>query len=279
MITWDAIVRFKSNGLDYWTAISPGEVPSLGAEVMAYRDIGPITIYQEHEKVVIEELQAPLPSQVNPIICIGINYRDHAVEANLQVPSDPVMWYKPPTALANPGQDIPISAKAATANFLDYEGELVIVTSKAAKNVSEAEAKDYILGYTIGNDLTLRLFQDPKRGGGQFTYAKAFDKFAPIGPTLLSAKVFGEKKRNIVTRVNGKVYQNSPLDFIHSPEKLVSYLSQDTTLPAGTAIMTGTPKGVGWFQEPKLNLKDGDIVEVEVEDIGVLRNKVVYTGQ
>lgn len=121
MITWDAIVRFKSNGLDYWTAISPGEVPSLGAEVMAYRDIGPITIYQEHEKVVIEELQAPLPSQVNPIICIGINYRDHAVEANLQVPSDPVVWYKPPTALANPGQDIPISAKAATANFLDYE--------------------------------------------------------------------------------------------------------------------------------------------------------------
>lgn len=102
----------------------------------------------------------------------------------------------------------------------------MIVTSRPAKNVSEDEAKDYILGFTVGNDLTLRLFQDPRRCGGQFTYAKAFDKFAPIGPSLLSYKAFTEKRRRIVTKVNGKVYQDSPIELIHSPQKLVSFLSQ-----------------------------------------------------
>ncbi|TVY70926.1 Uncharacterized protein Focb16_v000003 [Fusarium oxysporum f. sp. cubense] len=193
----------------------------------------------------------------------------------LPVPLDPVMWYKPRRALAGPGE-VRIPPIAAN-GFLDYEGELCIVLSRDARDVKVEEASDYILGYTIGNDLTARFYQDPKRGGGQFTRCKAYDGFAPLGPILTNAKTFrgvGDKK--IITKVNGTVFQNSLCDLIHSPETLVSFLSQGTTLPAGTVIMTGSPPGIGYFQNPKLNLKDGDIVEVEISNIGTLTNKIVF---
>jgi 2-keto-4-pentenoate hydratase/2-oxohepta-3-ene-1,7-dioic acid hydratase in catechol pathway len=106
------------------------------------------------------------------------------------------------------------------------QGELTIVTSKAAKDISPSEASDYILGYTIGNDLTSRMFQDPRRCSGQFTYAKAFDKFAPLGPRLVSPKVFEEHAKTIETRVNGKTMQKSALDLIFPAKELVSFLSQ-----------------------------------------------------
>lgn len=106
------------------------------------------------------------------------------------------------------------------------KGEIVIVTSKAAKDISAAETPSYILGYTIGNDLTARMYQDPKRCGGQFTYAKAFDKFAPLGPRLVSPAVFNGQVNSIETRVNGRVVQKSPLDFIFPVNELVSFLTQ-----------------------------------------------------
>ncbi|KAJ3460916.1 hypothetical protein MRS44_011783 [Fusarium solani] len=135
------------------------------------------------------------------------------------------MWYKPRRALAGPGE-VPIPPIAAN-GFLDYEGELCIVLSRDARDVKVEEAPDYILGYTIGNDLTARFYQDPKRGGGQFTRCKAYDGFAPLGPILTNAKTFGgvgDKK--ITTKVNGTVFQNSLCDLIHGPETLVSFLSQ-----------------------------------------------------
>uniref|UniRef100_A0A0D2Y3I2 Fumarylacetoacetase-like C-terminal domain-containing protein n=1 Tax=Fusarium oxysporum (strain Fo5176) TaxID=660025 RepID=A0A0D2Y3I2_FUSOF len=222
----------------------------------------------------VTQILSPLPFE-GDIICLGTNYREHAKEANLPVPLDPVMWYKPRRALAGPGE-VPIPPIAAN-GFLDYEGELCIVLSRDARDVKVEEASDYILGYTIGNDLTARSYQDPKRGGGQFTRCKAYDGFAPLGPILTNAKTFGgvgDKK--ITTKVNGTVFQNSLCDLIHSPETLVSFLSQGTTLPAGTVIMTGSPPGIGYFQNPKLNLKDGDIVEVEISNIGTLTNKIVF---
>ncbi|KAF5589475.1 fumarylacetoacetate hydrolase family [Fusarium pseudocircinatum] len=178
----------------------------------------------------------------------------------LTVPLDPVMWYKPKRALGGPG-DISIPSMAAE-GFLDFEGELCIVLSRDARDVKVEDASDYILGFTIGNDLTARSYQDPKRSGGQFTRCKAFDGFAPLGPILTNKKTFGalEDKR-IVTKVNGRVFQDSPCDMIHSPEVLISFLSQGTTLPAGTVIMTGSPPGIGYFQNPKYSLRDGDIVE------------------
>ena len=185
------------------------------------------------------------------------------------------MWYKPSEALANPGTiAIP---KQAQDSFLDFEGELTIVTSKAAKNVSVEDAPSYILGYTIGNDLTARHFQAPVSGGGQFSYAKSFDKFAPLGPALISPAAFGEVVKNKVkTTVNGRVVQDSPLDLIWGPAELVSFLSQGRTLPMGTAIMTGTPAGVGWFQEPQYSLKDGDVVEISISGIGTLSNTMKF---
>jgi 2-keto-4-pentenoate hydratase/2-oxohepta-3-ene-1,7-dioic acid hydratase in catechol pathway len=185
------------------------------------------------------------------------------------------MWYKPKQSFAGPGI-IPIP-KIAQANFLDFEGELTIITSKDAKDVSVEDAPSYILGYTVGNDLTARLFQAPTTGGGQFTYAKAFDKFAPMGPALINAVAFGPiAKKRIRTSINGRVVQDSPMDLIWGLAELVSFLSQGRTLPAGTAIMTGTPAGVGWFQKPQYSLKDGDLVEVFIEGIGLLSNVMKF---
>jgi 2-keto-4-pentenoate hydratase/2-oxohepta-3-ene-1,7-dioic acid hydratase in catechol pathway len=169
----------------------------------------------------------------------------------------------------------------------------VIVTSKDVTDVSVGDPKNYILGYSIVTDLTARLFQDTKNGGGQFSFAKSFDKFAPIGPTLISASHFAIDESSLQTRVTRISKQDSRLDFIQSPEKLVSFLNTGysdgdtifdatvnltltgTTIPAGTAIMTGTPAGVGLFRNPPQQLKDGDFIEVEVVPLGVLWNQVV----
>ncbi|VUC29697.1 unnamed protein product [Clonostachys rosea] len=208
------------------------------------------------------QVLAPVPYN-GDIICIGLNYRKHAEEANvrlqLTVPLDPVMWYKPRRALRGPGQvAIP---KVAANNFLDFEGELVVVTSKDALNVSVEDAPGYILGYTVGNDLTARGYQDPKRGGQQFTRCKAFDGFAPLGPVLANAQSFGDTAgRRIVTKVNGKVFQDSDC----------------TTLPAGSMIMTGSPPGIGYFSNPKYELRDGDVVSVEISGIGTLLNTMAF---
>lgn len=196
-------------------------------------------------------------------------------DAKLPLPDDPVMWYKPKRSLADPG-DIPIPNFIGS-QFLDFEGELTIVTSKNAKDVTPGQAEEYILGYTIGNDLTSRALQNPARAGGQFTRAKNFDKSAPVGPILMSTAAFGSlKDKRLVTKVNGKTVQNSELDLVHEPLKLLSFLSQGVTIPAGALIMTGTPSGVGFFQEPKSHLNDGDIVEISVTGMGTLVNKMVF---
>jgi 2-keto-4-pentenoate hydratase/2-oxohepta-3-ene-1,7-dioic acid hydratase in catechol pathway len=151
-----------------------------------------------------------------------------------------------------------------------------VILRGPTKSISKADAASSILGYTVGNDLTARLFQDPKKSGGQYTFAKAFDKFAPLGPRLVHPSKFKPSEATVTTRVNGKVVQDSPLDFIVSVEDLVFFLAQGTTIPYGSAIMTGTPAGVGWFQKPQMSLKDGDVVEVEIQPIGILRNKIVF---
>ena len=164
--------------------------------------------------------------------------------------------------------------------------------------MSPQQAKDYILGYTLGNDLSCRMFQIQKNSGGQFFYAKAFDKFAPIGPTLISPELFGDgSSLEVITRVNGAVRQKADLgkDMIFSPDKILSHMSQGrfakrsapgrvlfltsvlgTTIPAGTAVMTGTAAGVGAFRKPKTFLQNGDVVEVEMKNVGILRNTVKF---
>lgn len=176
----------------------------------------------------------------------------------------------------------------------------MFVTSKAAKDITPKEAESYILGYTVGNDLSCRYFQLPNNSGGQFYFAKAFDKFAPIGPVLVSPKYFDvdASTKRLTTRVNGKTVQDTVIadDMIFEPAQILSQMSQGlymfpikirslgaltptstgTTIPAGTAVMTGTPAGVGAFQSPKSFLGDGDVVEVELSGVGILRNTIRF---
>lgn len=155
----------------------------------------------------------------------------------------------------------------------------MFVTSRECKDISVAEATSYILGYTAGNDLSCRLHQHPDQAGGQYYFAKAFDKFAPIGPVLISPEIFDHGNGvKLILRVNGEVRQEADVktDSIWSPAQILSRMSQGTTIPAGTAVMTGTPAGVGVFMTPKTFLNNGDVVEVEITKIGILKNKIVF---
>lgn len=184
---------------------------------------------------------------------------------------------KPSDALAGPLDPIPIHKDCQSA--LDYEGELTIIIGKDCKNVSAANFSDYVLGYSVGNDVSARNFQLPASiSGGQFGYAKSFDKFAPIGPCIASTSVVPDpQKLTYWTKVNGEERQRTGTnDMIFTVGQIVEHLSRGTTLRAGTAIMTGTPSGVAFFMEPKKFLGDGDEVEICVEGIGSLVNKMVF---
>lgn len=188
-----------------------------------------------------------------------------------------MVFTKPADALAGPYDDIPIHPDAQSQ--LDYEGELSVVIGKDAKNVSKEQALDYVLGYTVGNDVSARNFQIPASvSGGQFSYAKSFDKFAPIGPSITTtAAIPDPQKLKYTTKVNGEIRQQTGTDdMIWSVQQIIAHLSRGTTLRKGTVIMTGTPSGVGLFMEPKGFLKDGDVVEIEVEGIGSISNKMAF---
>ena len=164
------------------------------------------------------------------------------------------------------------------AGNVDYENELCVVISKDAKDVTEEDAPNFIYGYTIGNDVSAREWQMPEKSGGQFSYAKNFDGFCPIGPKLVSPEVVGDPQNlKIETRRNGKVVQNSNTsDMVFGVYKLISFLSQGTTIPAGSLIMTGTPPGVAMFAStPPVFLEKGEAVECEIEKLGSLRNEFV----
>jgi 2-keto-4-pentenoate hydratase/2-oxohepta-3-ene-1,7-dioic acid hydratase in catechol pathway len=194
------------------------------------------------------------------IIAIGLNYLDHAKELNMEIPEYPLIFMKPPTAAIGDGEIIIYPPQTQE---LHYEGELGIVIGKKARNVSIEEAKDYIAGYTCANDVTAR---DLQRLDGQWTRSKSFDTFCPLGPRI--AEDIDPTNLTIATRVNGVIKQNSNTNqMIFNAFKLVSFVSAIMTLLPGDVISTGTPPGVG-------ELRVGDVVEVEIEGIGILRNTV-----
>ncbi|KAH7126061.1 hypothetical protein EDB81DRAFT_810367 [Dactylonectria macrodidyma] len=280
--TFSHLVRFEceEDGTAYFADLGPDAngPPSPGTKLSASRSLEDLAIESEQKMVTVRRLLAPLPRDGIPIYCVGLNYRSHAKEASLTIPSCPPLWTKPAASLAYPDEDIPIGDFCAK-SLLDYEGELVFVTSKECRDISPQDAKDYILGYTVGNDLSCRMYQLPRYSAGQFFFAKAFDKFAPIGPTLISASMFADGRPfTVVTKVNGEVRQTAEFqkDMIFSPEQILSHMSQGTTIEAGTAVMTGTPAGVGAFRSPKTFLQDGDVVEVKMEKVGTLRNKMKF---
>lgn len=195
------------------------------------------------------------------VVCIGKNYHDHAAEMGGEAPAEPLMFLKPNTSVIGPGDVIvrPTSLSSHT----DYEGELAVVIGRIAKNVPAEKASDYIFGYTVANDVTAR---DLQRSDGQWSRAKGFDTFCPVGPVIETD--LDLETAAITTRVNGEVRQQGPVsDMIHGIGALVAYASAVFTLLPGDLILTGTPAGVGPFVA-------GDTVEVEVSGIGVLRNSV-----
>ncbi|RYP16508.1 hypothetical protein DL765_005069 [Monosporascus sp. GIB2] len=200
--------------------------------------------------------------------------------SKLPIPKYPVLFYKPITALSGPTDPIPVHRMAQECPGLDYECELVVVIGKQCNDVPESKALDYVLGYAVGNDVSQREWQI-QRGGGQWSLGKGFDGWAPYGPGIVSPELIKDPQRlRISTKLNGETVQESnTADMIFNVKQTISFLSQGTTLLPGDLIFTGTPSGVGMGREPKLWMKDGDVVEVALEGVGTCTNKVEFATE
>jgi 2-keto-4-pentenoate hydratase/2-oxohepta-3-ene-1,7-dioic acid hydratase in catechol pathway len=216
---------------------------------------------------------------IRHIIGIGRNYAEHAREQAADLPTRPMVFTKNPLSACLDGDRIVIPRLCRDREQVDFEAELCVIIGRHTRDAPEAEALSSILGYCCANDVSARWWQ--KEGsGGQFCRGKSFDTFCPLGPVVVPASEIPDPGNlRVVCRVNGAVMQDaSTADMIFPVERLVSELSQGTTLLPGTAILTGTPGGVGMARKPPVYLRHGDIVEVEVERIGVLRNTVWDDG-
>ncbi len=217
-------------------------------------------------------LLAPVPDP-EKVICIGLNYADHAAESGQPIPPEPVVFNKFPTAVRAHGD--PIVLPRVT-DKVDYEAELVVMIGIGGKHIPRANAYQHVAGYTCGHDVSARDWQLQKPGG-QWLLGKTFDSFAPFGPELVTADEVGDPGTlDIRLRLDGVVMQNSNTrQLIFSVDQLVAYVSSVCTLKPGDVIFTGTPPGVGGARKPPVFLRPGQRVEVEIEKIGVLANPVV----
>lgn len=217
------------------------------------------------------------PVEPRAILCIGVNYGKHAQEGGAALPDYPILFMKNPNAAI--GHHEPIRIPAVCDDEVDYEAELAVVIGKAARDVSKADALDYVLGYMAANDVSARKWQS-QLGGSQWCRGKGFDTFAPMGPVLVTAgEIPDPNALAIRTELNGQEMQNSNTgDMIFNVRTLISFLSESTTLLPGTVILTGTPEGVGWVRDPRILLNPGDTVTIEIEKIGKLTNPVTESG-
>jgi 2-keto-4-pentenoate hydratase/2-oxohepta-3-ene-1,7-dioic acid hydratase in catechol pathway len=203
------------------------------------------------------------------IVAIGLNYMDHVRESGAEPPAKPLVFCKFTTSLIGDGDEIRIPR--ALTERVDWEVELAAIIGKPARNVSEADALSYVSGYTIANDVSAR---DLQFADGQWVRAKSLDTFCPLGPKVV--QLDDPQNLKLQTRVNGEVMQDSSTsEMIFGVAELISFCSHSFTLEAGDVILTGTPWGCGEFMNPKRALSGGDVVECEIEGIGVLRNPVV----
>ena len=213
-------------------------------------------------------LLAPIRNP-SKIVAFGVNYLDHCHEAGIEPPREPVLFCKFPTSIVGPGEAIEWDP-AVTAS-VDYEAELAVVIGRRARHVAPEAAFDVILGYTCANDVTAR---DLQAGDGQWVRGKSLDTFCPLGPEIVTKDELPEPGRlDITCRVNGRVLQSSSTaKMIFGIPALISFITRAFTLLPGDVILTGTPHGTGAFRRPPVLLRDGDMVEVEIEGVGLLRN-------
>lgn len=223
------------------------------------------------------DLQAPIPSPARNLMCLGLNYTEHAHEhygasgAKAQVPDFPIVFTKATTVVAGPHDDIPFDPKVSTE--IDWEVELAVVIGRSGKNISRGDALEYVYGYTIFNDVSAR---DLQRQGKQYFKGKSLDGFGPMGPWIVTAdEMPNAGALRITSRVNGVTKQDSnTAQLIFDIPEIIAHLSRGMTLLAGDIIATGTPGGVGFARTPPEFLRPGDVVECEIESIGLIRNKV-----
>jgi 2-keto-4-pentenoate hydratase/2-oxohepta-3-ene-1,7-dioic acid hydratase in catechol pathway len=216
------------------------------------------------DTIPLSEVRLLAPIIPSKVVCVGRNYVEHAEELGSDVPEEPLLFMKPSTAVIGPEDPIRLPPESGR---VDHEGELAVVIGRPCRRVSEEDAFGFILGYTCGNDVTAR---DLQQKDGQWTRAKGFDSFCPLGPWVETE--LDPRDVEIAMRVNGETRQRSRTsNMIFRPPTIISYVSQVMTLLPGDVILTGTPSGVG-------PLSPGDRVEVEVEGIGVLANEVIRGG-
>ncbi len=250
------IVRLQTpEGIQYGTAEPDGVRLAQGS---------PLVEFETDTDVVIpyEEVQLLAPVFPTKVVCVGKNYVDHAAEMDSEVPDRPIIFLKPATSVIGPGAAVQLPADSAEVH---HEGELAVVIGKLARNVAAEDASRVILGYTVANDVTAR---DLQRADGQWTRAKGYDTFCPLGPAIATEFDPLEGLR-ITTSVNGDMRQDgSTADLVFGVAELIEFISRVMTLLPGDVILTGTPSGVG-------PIVSGDRVDVEIEGIGVLSNQVV----
>ncbi|KAJ5383233.1 Fumarylacetoacetase C-terminal-like protein [Penicillium concentricum] len=284
MPSWTHLVRF--------IAVEDSQV-HLGQLIDTTRDVGRDsvdgvdiavkviegTIFDGRVTEDILHLLAPITQeQCSYIRCLGLNYMDHAQEANMPLPKAPILFTKPRTALAGPYPATINIPKCAQDETSDYEAELCLVIAKTGRDIPEEEALDYVLGYAASNDVSARTLQFAT---AQWSFSKGLDGSCPIGPVLVAPSVIVDPQALSIKAIhNGTIVQDGQTkDMIFSIKQQISYLSQGTTLEAGTLFLTGTPAGIGYFREPRVVLKDGDEISVKIDQIGTLVNKVRYESR
>jgi 2-keto-4-pentenoate hydratase/2-oxohepta-3-ene-1,7-dioic acid hydratase in catechol pathway len=239
--------RFRYNNNTFYGEVDDGKVASVEGSFMECE---------------LSDLEILPPSTPSKVVCVGLNYHDHAKELGLSVPDEPILFIKPPSSVI--GQHGKIMCPKISKR-VDYEAELAIVIGKRCKNITYDRAYDVIAGFTCFNDVTAR---DLQQKDGQWTRSKSFDTFAPVGPFVVPVEDFNPENASIATRVNGDVMQDSNIsNLIFDIPYLLEFISGIMTLEVGDIIATGTPPGVG-------ELHPGDVVEVEIEGIGTLVNEV-----
>jgi 2-keto-4-pentenoate hydratase/2-oxohepta-3-ene-1,7-dioic acid hydratase in catechol pathway len=214
------------------------------------------------------EVIAPVP-RPGKVVAVGLNYHAHAAEGGAAIPASPMLFAKFPTAVVGPGATVEWDPELTAA--VDLEAELAVVIGRTARRVSEGPALDHVLGYTCLNDVSAR---DLQYADKQFVRAKSLDTFCPMGPAVVTTDEIADPGRLAVRSYrNGELMQDGHTsDLIFSVPSLVAFCSRAFTLEPGDVIATGTPAGVGWYREPKVLMRDGDVMTVEVEGIGRLEN-------
>jgi 2-keto-4-pentenoate hydratase/2-oxohepta-3-ene-1,7-dioic acid hydratase in catechol pathway len=254
------LVRVSADGITRWGVIEDERVFAL--------DGTPFTHWERGAEIGrSDQFQLLAPTVPTKIICVGCNYPAHAAEYGGELPPEPLLFLKPPSSVIAPGAPIVLPPQAEQ---VDYEAEMAVVVGRRCRDVPPQQAWDYVLGVTCGNDVTAR---DLQQRDGQWTRAKGFDTFCPLGPWIVTGLSEADVADLAVTcRVNGELRQRGRTgEMTFSPAQIIAYAASIMTLEPGDVIMTGTPAGVG-------PLAAGDVVEVEVDGVGVLRNPVQAVG-